>query len=238
MVSFTDVFDGQPDNAAASLPDFDRWIVRDNLCGLGYRMRIVFAVRLSPKCNMAIRSEQIETIERHSRTCLPLTLNSFGTYDVLALMSTNNSVDHRRILFSLKNRRPNALGRTMHSSLPDLLFAAALREMSDEDFLLTWHAEVIANDESRIVLVEKVPQLIVSVWRNGTTDTLSGFQIRPVIDFRRGAEACSLGGSDHRCRSPVPVNRRWHSHVRRLVVWAGRFALQRPLQMNDQRLES
>ena len=42
----------------------------------------------------------------------------------------------------------------MHSSLPDLLFAASLREMSDEDFLLTWHAEIIANDESRIVLVE------------------------------------------------------------------------------------
>ena len=42
----------------------------------------------------------------------------------------------------------------MHSSLPDLLFAASLREMPDEDFLLTWHAAVIANDESRFVLVE------------------------------------------------------------------------------------
>jgi hypothetical protein len=39
-------------------------------------------------------------------------------------------------------------------SLADLLFAATLPDMSEEDFLLTWHAEVMANDEHRIMLVE------------------------------------------------------------------------------------
>ena len=39
-------------------------------------------------------------------------------------------------------------------SLSDLQFAASLRLMSDEDFLLAWQGEVIANDEPRIALVE------------------------------------------------------------------------------------
>ena len=42
----------------------------------------------------------------------------------------------------------------MPISLADLQFAATLPDMSDEDFLLTWHAEVMANDEHRIMLVE------------------------------------------------------------------------------------
>lgn len=42
----------------------------------------------------------------------------------------------------------------MPISLADLLFAATLPDMSEEDFLLTWHAEVMANDEHRIMLVE------------------------------------------------------------------------------------
>ena len=42
----------------------------------------------------------------------------------------------------------------MPISLADLLFAATLPDMSEEDFLLTWHAEVVANDEHRIMLVE------------------------------------------------------------------------------------
>jgi hypothetical protein len=42
----------------------------------------------------------------------------------------------------------------MPISLADLDFAASLTEMSDEDFLLAWHEEVVANDEPRIILVE------------------------------------------------------------------------------------
>ena len=30
-----DVVGGQPDNSATALPDFDRWMVRDDLCGFG-----------------------------------------------------------------------------------------------------------------------------------------------------------------------------------------------------------
>ena len=39
-------------------------------------------------------------------------------------------------------------------SLSDLQFAVSLRLMSDEDFLLAWQGEVIANDEPRLLLVE------------------------------------------------------------------------------------
>ena len=42
----------------------------------------------------------------------------------------------------------------MPITLADLVFAATLPDMSEEDFLLTWHAEVVANDEHRIMLVE------------------------------------------------------------------------------------
>ena len=35
----------------------------------------------------------------------------------------------------------------MPFSLSDLHFAASLNEMSDEEFLLAWQAEVVANDE-------------------------------------------------------------------------------------------
>jgi hypothetical protein len=42
----------------------------------------------------------------------------------------------------------------MHISLADLYFAASLKELSDEDFLLAWHEEVVARDEPRIIVVE------------------------------------------------------------------------------------
>jgi hypothetical protein len=42
----------------------------------------------------------------------------------------------------------------MSISLADLYFAASLKEMSDEDFLIAWYEEVVANDEPRIMLVE------------------------------------------------------------------------------------
>ena len=42
----------------------------------------------------------------------------------------------------------------MPISLADLYFAASLKELSDEDFLLAWHEEVVANDEPRIMVVE------------------------------------------------------------------------------------
>ena len=42
----------------------------------------------------------------------------------------------------------------MPISLTDLHFAASLNEMSDEEFLLAWQAEVAANDEPRIDLIE------------------------------------------------------------------------------------
>ena len=42
----------------------------------------------------------------------------------------------------------------MPISLADLDFAALLCEMSDEDFLLAWHEEIVANDEPRIIVVE------------------------------------------------------------------------------------
>jgi hypothetical protein len=42
----------------------------------------------------------------------------------------------------------------MHISLADLYFAASLKELSDEDFLLAWHEEVVAKDEPRIIVVE------------------------------------------------------------------------------------
>jgi hypothetical protein len=42
----------------------------------------------------------------------------------------------------------------MPITLVDLNFAATLPEMSDEDFLLSWHAEVAANDQHRIMLIE------------------------------------------------------------------------------------
>jgi hypothetical protein len=41
----------------------------------------------------------------------------------------------------------------MPISLADLYFAVALKEMSDENFLLAWHEEV-ANEASRIIVVE------------------------------------------------------------------------------------
>jgi hypothetical protein len=42
----------------------------------------------------------------------------------------------------------------MTISLDDLRFAISLEEMSDEQFLLAWQAEVSANDESRLAVVE------------------------------------------------------------------------------------
>jgi hypothetical protein len=39
-------------------------------------------------------------------------------------------------------------------SLADLRFAISLKDMSDEDFLLIWHAEIEAGEEQRIMLVE------------------------------------------------------------------------------------
>jgi hypothetical protein len=39
----------------------------------------------------------------------------------------------------------------MPISLADLDFAASLKELSDEDFMLAWHEEVFANDEPRIM---------------------------------------------------------------------------------------
>jgi hypothetical protein len=42
----------------------------------------------------------------------------------------------------------------MPISLADLQFAASLRLMSDEDFLLAWQGEVLADDEPRIFMVE------------------------------------------------------------------------------------
>jgi hypothetical protein len=43
---------------------------------------------------------------------------------------------------------------TLRVSLADLRFATSLKDMSDEDFLLTWHAEIVAGEEQRIMLVE------------------------------------------------------------------------------------
>ena len=60
-----DVSGGQPDNPASSSPDFDRWILPDNLCDSGYGMRIIVAVRLSSQRNMVIRCEEVKAIERH-----------------------------------------------------------------------------------------------------------------------------------------------------------------------------
>jgi hypothetical protein len=42
----------------------------------------------------------------------------------------------------------------MPISLADLYFSASLKEMSDEDFLLAWYAQIAADDEHRIMLVE------------------------------------------------------------------------------------
>jgi hypothetical protein len=42
----------------------------------------------------------------------------------------------------------------MPISLADHDFAVSLNVMSDDDFLLAWHAEVAANDEARIMVVE------------------------------------------------------------------------------------
>jgi hypothetical protein len=42
----------------------------------------------------------------------------------------------------------------MSISIDDLRFAISLEEMSDEAFLRAWQAEVSANDESRIALIE------------------------------------------------------------------------------------
>jgi hypothetical protein len=42
----------------------------------------------------------------------------------------------------------------MPISLSDLDFAATLPNLSDEDFLLAWHEEVVANEEARIIVVE------------------------------------------------------------------------------------
>jgi hypothetical protein len=42
----------------------------------------------------------------------------------------------------------------MPISLDDLHFAVSLKEMSDEDFLPAWHAQIAADDEHRIMLVE------------------------------------------------------------------------------------
>jgi hypothetical protein len=81
----------------------------------------------------------------------------------------------------------------MPISLADLYFAVALKEMSDEDFLLAWHEEVVANEESRIIVVES------AACPRGTTVTLVGFQARCAIASRRGSRATPLGGSDHRC---------------------------------------
>jgi hypothetical protein len=42
----------------------------------------------------------------------------------------------------------------MTISLADLRFATSLEDMSDEDFLLAWRAEVSARDEERLAVVE------------------------------------------------------------------------------------
>jgi hypothetical protein len=65
-----DVFGGQPGNSAPSIPHFDRRIVSDDVCGRGYGMRIIVAVRLSPQCDMVIRREQIKAIKWHARLVL------------------------------------------------------------------------------------------------------------------------------------------------------------------------
>jgi hypothetical protein len=38
----------------------------------------------------------------------------------------------------------------------DLCFAASLKVMSDEDFLLAWQGEVTANEESRVIMTGMV----------------------------------------------------------------------------------
>ena len=62
----------------------------------------------------------------------------------------------------------------MPITLADLVFAATLPDMSEEDFLLTWHAEVVANDEHRIMLVESAAtrRFGLSTWH---VATLIGF---------------------------------------------------------------
>ena len=56
----------------------------------------------------------------------------------------------------------------MPITLADLHFAETLPAMSDEDFLLTWHAEIVADDEHRIMLVESAAtrRLGLSTWHH------------------------------------------------------------------------
>ena len=65
------------------------------------------------------------------------------------------SINHRRTLFFLKNGAPPVERKTaMAISLADLQFAISLKEISDDDFLLAWHAAVRVNDKSRISVIE------------------------------------------------------------------------------------
>ena len=154
-----EVFGGQSDDSALLIADFDRWIAPDNLGCLCDGMRIIVAVRLSPQCNMVIRCEQVESIERHSRPTL-LTPHSFGTYDASRSLSSKNgnwssaySVLFKEWDASQLPGEPTAMPIS-RMSLTDLQFAVSLRLMSDEEFLLAWQGEVIANDGPRIALVE------------------------------------------------------------------------------------
>jgi hypothetical protein len=64
------------------------------------------------------------------------------------------SINHRRTLFFLKNGAPLVERKTAAISLADLQFAISLKEISDDDFLLAWHAAVRVSDESRISVIE------------------------------------------------------------------------------------
>ena len=112
---------------------------------LGYDAPIIAAVRLFPQCNLVIRWKQIEAIERHSANSF--TRNYVRTYDLSTAPSAKKA---GRIisLFPLENVMP--------ITLADLRFATSLQDMSAEDFLLTWHAEIEADNEQRIRLVESV----------------------------------------------------------------------------------
>ncbi len=55
----------------------------------------------------------------------------------------------------------------MPISLADLYFAASLKELSDEDFLLAWHEEVVANDEPRIMVSKALQHRFgLSTWHH------------------------------------------------------------------------
>ena len=118
----------------------------------------------------------------------------------------------------------------MPISLADLDFAATLPEMSDEDFLLAWHEEVVANDEPRIMLVESAAT-IGSACPRGTTVTLVGFQARCAIASpRRSGSGERLSVADfieRRQWRPVLRPRRIHRccHLFRRNVADGRHRL-------------